>query len=367
VFFGSDDWFSCDFLPSGIAGVDWIIGQGIAYGRLGELFGGYSSGKTYLLYLFLAMNQRQGGTSVLIETEYAYDEQFFRSLGGDPESLILIPAPTTQFVFNSIANICKHVIKEKTQEKVAVGWDGIAATNTKHLKDTGMDKADMSKPRAMSQGTSYITHLVSEAGIAVIATNQTRERIDDKSYDPMKRTHTPGGRAWPFHGSQRSELVFRGGYIRGVNRDAKGKKKDPDANTPNIGHWVEVYVDKNKLAPPHLKCRLPFYSYDDEEHPVWGTLTRMGVDYAEALWDFYLNSRFRLDPANTKRPVVRAVTANGWYAVDESIAPGAPKFQAKDWPGVLESYPELWQVVYRQQPPQNEESDAGAATAKSTD
>jgi len=375
VFFGSDAWFAAEFLPCGIAGIDWCLGGGASYGRLGELFGNYSSGKTYLLYLFLAMNQRQGGTSCLIESEFAYNEHFFRSIGGDPEALVLRPARTTQDAFSVIADVAKYVISQgdESQEKVVVGWDGIAAAGTKHLQQAGMQKVDLSKSISMSQGCQYVTDLVGESGIAVIATNQTRERIGDSTYDPMNRTQTPGGKAWPFFSSQRVELTFRGGFIRQVERDAKGRKKSGKSEeeegakkkgkSPPIGHWVEVYVDKNKLGPPHYTCRLPFYSYNDEEHPVYGTLTRMGVDYTEALFDFYLNSRFRLDPGETKRPVVKAVTANGWYAVDEELAPGAKKFQAKEWPKVLEEYPDLWHVVYREDSGKENDADTEAKSA----
>jgi RecA/RadA recombinase len=341
VFSGTDEWFHAEMLPCGIAGIDWILGGGLAYGRLSELFGNFSSGKTYLLYLFLAMNQRMGGVSALFESEFAYDADFYRAVGGDPESLLIRPARTIQEVFDGMAEIAKHVATEGKDEKVAIGWDGIAATGTKHLQDVGMEKRDMSKAAGMSQGTQYITDLIGESQVAVIATNQTREKIGDDTYDPMRRTHTPGGKAWPFHSSQRLELEFRGGFIRQFDPKAKDNRgKEP------IGHWVRARVDKNKLAPPHLSCSLPFYSFNDEVHPVFGTPTRMGIDYAEALLEFYKDSRFRLVVGEEKRPVIS--TSGGWYRFDESLEYDK-SFHAKDFPSILEERPDLWQLAYAKQ------------------
>jgi RecA/RadA recombinase len=331
VFSGVDEWFKAEFLQCGIAGIDWILGGGLAYGRLSEIFGNFSSGKTYLLYLFLAMNQRRGGTSVLFESEFAYNAGFYRSLGGSPESLILRPARTIQEVFDGMADVAKIACGK--EERVAVGWDGIAATGTKHLQETGMLKKDMSKSAGMAQGTQYITDLIGESRIAIIATNQTRETIGDTP-NPMYQTHTPGGKSWPFHASQRVELSFRGGYITEVLEE-NGKKE----GTEPIGHWVRARVNKNKLAPPHLACDVPFYARDGETHPIYGYKTKMGIDYAEALFDFYKNSRFRIND----KPVV--FTSGSWYRLDESF--GYDKsFYAKDWPAVLEANPALWQLPY---------------------
>lgn len=330
VFSGVDDCFHAEMLPCGVAGIDWILGGGLAYGRLSELFGNFSSGKSYLLYLFLAANQRLGGTSVLFESEFAYDETFYRAVGGVPEDLVVRPARTTQEVFEGIAEIAKET--SGTQERVAIGWDGIAATGTKHLQDAGMDKRDMSKAFSMSQGTQYVTDLIGESKIAVIATNQTREKIGE-DYDPMRRTHTPGGRAWPFHASQRLELTFRGGMIKQV--DSSGKETGQ-----TIGHWVRARVDKNKLAPPHMSCDLPFYSFSGEIHPVFASTTRMGIDYAEALLDFYKNSRFKL---SNDLPVI--YTAGSWYKANDILDYGK-SFHAKDWPSVLEERPDFWHLAY---------------------
>jgi len=337
VFTGVDDWFKADLLPCGIAGIDWILGGGLAYGRLSELFGNFSSGKSYLLYLYLAMNQRLGGTSALFETEFAYNPDFYRAVGGNPESLLLVPCRTIQEVFDGMASIAKETTG--TGERVCIGWDGIAATGTKHLQDTGMEKRDMSKAAGMSQGTQYITDLIGESKICVIATNQTRDTIGDETYDPMNRTHTPGGKAWPFHSSQRLELTFRGGYIKQV-LEVGGKEiegKEP------VGHWVRARVDKNKIAPPFLSCDLPFYTFGGEIHPVFGTATRMGIDYAECLLNFYKDSRFRLLINGEKRPVL--FTAGSWYKFDPSLG-YERSFHAKDFQNILAERPDLWQLPY---------------------
>jgi len=363
VFSGTEKLFQANFLPCGLAGVDWSLGGGFAYGRLGELFGNYSSGKTYLLYLFLAMNQRLGGESALIESEFAYNEEFFKAIGGDPSTLTVRPVRRVEDAFDSMAEIAAFAIKEGANVPIAIGWDGIAATGTKHLQDVGMDKKDMSKALIMSQGTQYITDMIGESKICVIATNQVRETIgDDNYYQP---THTPGGKAWPFHASQRMELIFNGKMIHQVGEDGK-KDEDTKKKTPPIGHWVKTHIVKNKLAPPMLQTNLPFYNFADEEHPVYGHQTKVGVDYVEALWDFYVHSRYRMTVDGEKRPVVRAVTANGWYALDDSLGLER-KFQAKDWPEILAARPDLWQLVYQKKSEIAEVTDGAGEPAQKVD
>lgn len=334
VYSGIDNCFDVEPLPCGIAAIDYILGGGLAYGRLSELFGNYSTGKSYLLYLFLAMNQRLGGTSVLFESEGAYSKDFFRSIGGSPEDLLVRPANATEDIFDGMADISKYASKQKDDHRFCVGWDSIAGTGTKHLQKTGMEKRDMSKAGSMTQGCQYITALIAEQRICVIATNQTRDTIGE-DYDPMKRTHTPGGRAWPFHASQRLELQYRGGFI--TQTDEKG---EPDHTKPSLGQRVRAFVDKNRLCPPHQTCELTFYNHAGYPHPLYGTPTKLGVDYAESLYHFYRHSEFRLPNGN---PVIQL--SGSWNKIDESVAE-YKKFYAKDWLKVLEDIPDLWQLAY---------------------
>jgi len=324
------DW-STEKLPTGIVPIDYILNGGFGYGRFAEIFGNYSSGKSYLLYLALIQNQKRGGTSILLEEEGAYDPTFFQRLGGDTKSLVLpSKVDTCEDVFDAINEICKIATKEELKN-ICIGWDSIAATSTKHLEETGMEKRDMSKALAMSTGCQLIRSVVKKSGVCVIATNQTRELINVK-YGP--KTGTPGGRGYPFICSQRIELSFKGGVIMASDKD----------KTP-VGRQIKVRVDKNKLGPAMRDCTLYFYTEDGDEHPVYKYPTSIGIDENESLFDFYLKGRFHLPPRTPdERPWEgpRVVNPNGaWYTLDESIDPSGKSFRSGEWVKKLEEFPNL--------------------------
>lgn len=338
VFIGTEQVFHTDFLKTGIASIDWILGGGFAYGRTVELFGNYSSGKTYLLYKALAANQKNGGASILFESEGAFNPEFYQICGGDPTTLILIPVSKVEDVFNMIRDICERARKDEDfgNTPICIGWDSIALTGTRHLEETGLDKVDMTKALRMSQGTAYIQDEVQKTKICVIATNQTREKIGSKD----SSTHTPGGNAWGFSASQRVELKFDGGSKTSLIRElvrVGGEKGEGE----EIGRWIKVAVVKNKCGPPFLTCSLPYYNFNDYEHPLFGYATKVGVDPIEALWDFYLNSRYFLVNTLEKKERVVQIPSQGWYALHPLLDPEQKKFRQADWPNIIQSKPIL--------------------------
>src|SRR5688572_22782911 len=115
-------WFT-DFLPCGIAGVDWALGGGVGYGRVTELVGRWSSGKTMLLYKFLANNQARGGVSMLFEAEGAFEPDFYKKMGGDPSTLWTYNLETVEEFFDAITLMCETKIKQKDNKPYCVGWD----------------------------------------------------------------------------------------------------------------------------------------------------------------------------------------------------------------------------------------------------
>lgn len=348
---GTDPYWETPMLPCGLGPLDQILGGGFGLGRIGEIYGNFSSGKTYILYLFLISCQKKGGTAVLLETEGAFNPEWFAALGGNVDSLILPRCETVEAVFNGILSIAEYGAKLKEQDPdhiICVGWDGIAATPTDHLMETAMDKRDMSKSLAMTQGTQLVNQKVKDTNICVIATNQIRDAIGSMD----SATHTPGGKAWPFHSSQRLELKFDGGsassLIRGMTRDVAGKyvpSKDP------IGRWIKAYVQKNKLGVPGHICKLPYYSQTGDLHPEYSYAVTMGIDHLEALFDFFYDGRFCLPPEEGKSPwegaKVITMPTNGWYMLDVTLDPGQKKFRKGEWPAVVEDHPELLELCYK--------------------
>lgn len=323
----SAPFWHTDFLPTGIFPVDHALGGGFGYGRVAEILGEWSAGKTMVLYYALIENARRGGISILGESEGAFNADFFTALGGNPEQLWVFPLDTVEEFFDMVITICDDQEKEKSQVPVMIGWDGIAATGTKHLQEVGMDKIDMSKPNAMNRGCQLIGTRVKKCKIAVVATNQTRERIGNNDSSP----HGPGGKAWPFLSSQRIYMRYDGGTAGSViwNKDA----------SKEIGRRVRGQVIKNKLAAPFAKFVLPIYVAGGHWHPEFdGVGTALGIDRHQALFENYKEGYITYK----NRPVVKF--EGGWYRLDAEVAGESDtvNFHKKDWLTVLGKYPQLW-------------------------
>jgi RecA/RadA recombinase len=327
---GNDKFWSANFLRTNIPSIDYALGGGFGKGRLSEIFGEWSSGKTILLYMALIANEKAGGDSILFEAEGAYLDEFYEILGGDPKKLTVTYVDTVEEVFDGIKGICENVVKLKYEKQLCIGWDSIAETGTKHLQEAGMEKRDMSKAYWMTQGCQLIATSVKMANACVIATNQTREKIGDKD----SATHTPGGSGWPFGASQRLELKFEGGSKTALIMDENGETK--------LGKWTKGEVVKNKLGSPWGTFSLPIYTKHDHEHPVFNNRkTKIGIDLEEALFSFYKN--------NLVKGVKILDKAGSRYKLHEEIDIFGTRnaFLRKEWPEILEEYPALWTFPYK--------------------
>jgi RecA/RadA recombinase len=341
----TDSFWDTTCLQCGIAPVDYALRGGFGDGRLGEIFGNWSSGKTMLLYKFLAANQKRKsptgkpGHSILFESEGAFTPEFFEALGGNPEQLQVAPVDQIEGLFDAIKALCDNIIKTGDNTPLCIGWDGIAATGTKHLVEVGMDKRDMSMSAGMTQGCKLITTVVRKAKVCVIATNQTRELIG--SMDTA--THTPGGRGYPFHASQRLELQFDGGSKTSVIMDSDEQVK--------LGRWTRGEVVKNKLGSPFGKFSLPILLYEGLDHPEFNRRqTHIGIDTEWALFSFYKNQ-------DVHKIRVLTQPSSGWWQLHQRF--GSEKFRKSEWCQVLERHPALWQFPY--QPPAETTSNATSA------
>lgn len=327
---GTDTFWTTDFCRTRSLTIDWALGGGFGYGRISELLGEYATGKSAILYLALAENQRMGGISVLYESEGAFDRNFFSMLGGDPTKLLLMSVATCEDVFDGMMAVIAWMDKSKVPKTVPVmmGWDSIAQTGTKHLLETTMETRDMSKAFIMSSGVQKITAALKDNRVALIATNQLREQIGIQTSEP----HGPGGKAWPYASSQRIMLKHDGGY--------KGSQIF-GGNTGNeeIGRWVRGKVIKNRLASPFAEFTYPFYFRTGTglNHPTYGTPLKFGICEEEALWFFYVREHYRL-PDNTK---VIEGGAGGRYRINEQVVAGLGSFYAKEWPDILKDHQEL--------------------------
>lgn len=344
VYRGTDEFWETDLLPTGIAAVDWALGGGFGYGRVSEIYGGYSSGKTLLLYYALAQNQQKisnkgkPGKSFLFESEGAFSPEVFTSVGGDPSTLTVIPANTVEEVFGetlSILEIMQKVKDSGDDISVAVGWDSIAATTTRHAMEVGLDKADMTKAKQISQGVALVATQAKSTKVAFIATNQTRDAIGNMD----SKTLTPGGKGYPFIASSRLELRFDGG-----SKTSEIKADDGEV----IGKRTRGAVDKNKITGiTRIPFVLPIYNVNikiGHTHPIYGTPLKPGLHMEEALYELYCEDGPFWLPGKKK-----VITSKGaWQSIEATTVLAETnepiKFMRKEWLSILESHPILWDL-----------------------
>jgi RecA/RadA recombinase len=331
VYEASDARFKRSYYRCGIPGIDAAMGGGVIRGGICEIFGPYGSGKTLIVNHFLIENQKRGGTSILFLSEGApaFDPAWYAKLGGiidGPNGLIVMPVKTIEDVFTKTWKILEKMEALDSPPDLIIGWDGIAATGSAKLFDTGMDKKDLTKAGALGEGMKLITTALGEVGASFIATNQVRDKIGDDKWAP---THTPGGYAYKFACSQRVELNFDGG-------DATSRVKDPDTKTV-MGRRIRGKTVKNR--GPEGSFRFTVYQDLEFPHPIYeGTDITPGIDIPECVFTYYKDTPFGPD----NKPIL--VSAGPRWKIE---APGYEvSFYRKQWPEILKQHPELYDVNF---------------------
>ena len=215
-------------IPTGSLSVDLALGVGgIPRGRVTEIYGPESSGKTTLALHVIAEAQRQGGYAAFIDAEHALDAQYARRVGVNIDELLISQPDTGE----QALEIAEHLVRSGAIDVIVV--DSVAALVPKAELDGEMgDSLPGLQARLMSQALRKLTAAISRSGTAVVFINQIREKIGVMFGNPET---TPGGRALKFYASIRLD-------IRRLDAIKQG--------TESIGVRTKVKVVKNKLAPP---------------------------------------------------------------------------------------------------------------------
>src|SRR5512142_2176043 len=225
---GSAERQQVDAIPTGSIALDLALGVGgIPRGRITEIFGPESSGKTTLCQHVLAEAQRRGGVVAFIDVEHALDPGYARACGVNVDEL-LVSQPDTGA---QALEITEALIRSGGVDAVVV--DSVAALVAKAEIEGEMGDSFVGiQARLMSQALRKLTGAVSRSNTALVFTNQLREKIGVMFGNPET---TPGGRALKFYASVRLD-------IRRVETIKTG--------TESVGNRVRVKVVKNKVAPP---------------------------------------------------------------------------------------------------------------------
>jgi recombination protein RecA len=225
---GAEHRVRVDSIPTGAINLDAAIGiGGIPRGRVTEIYGPESSGKTTLCLHVVANAQRAGGVAAFIDAEHALDTEYARKLGVDVENL-LISQPDTGEQAMEIADI---LVRSGAVDVIVV--DSVAALVPKAEIEGDMGDSHMGlQARLMSQALRKLTGAIARSKTSVIFINQLREKIGVMFGNPETTT---GGKALKFYASLRLD----------IRRIGPVKEKEDI-----IGSHVRVKVVKNKVAPP---------------------------------------------------------------------------------------------------------------------
>ncbi len=230
---GDEHRVDVDVIPTGNLLIDRALGVGgFPRGRIIEIFGPESSGKTTLTLTAIAQAQRRGGLAAFIDVEHALDPQYARRLGVNLDDL-LVSQPSSG---EEALQICEALVRSNAIDVVVL--DSVAALVTKQELDGEIgDSTVGAQARLMSAAMRKLTAFISKAKTVCIFTNQIREKIGVMFGSPET---TPGGRALKFFSSVRID-------IRRI-----GQIKATDGSV--VGSRTKIKVVKNKVAPPFTEA-----------------------------------------------------------------------------------------------------------------
>lgn len=287
-----------EFISTGSTMLDLAIANkpngGIAVGRITEINGLESSGKSLIGAHILAETQKKGGVAVYIDTENAVSEEFLKVLGIDTSQLLYLQLQTVEEIFQAIEEIVLKVREAEKDRLVTILVDSLAAASTQVEIDADFEKDGWATSKAIiiSKAMRKITQMIGRQRIALVFTNQLRAKLGVMFGDPWT---TSGGKALPFHASTRIRL--------------KNKGRITDTKKNVLGMTILAQVVKNRLGPPLRHAEFPLYF-------------ESGIDDVGSWLEVM-----------KKHKLVKS--AGAWYTYTD-VAGEEYKFQSKDFLKILE-------------------------------
>ena len=297
-----------EFISTGSSTLDLAISNrpdgGIAVGRITEINGLESSGKSLLGAHILAETQKKDGIAVYIDTETSVSQQFMEVIGIDLNKMLYLHLETVEEIFEAIEEIVTQVRESDKDRCVTILVDSLAAASTKVEMEADYDKDGWATSKAIiiSKAMRKITQMIGKHNVALVFTNQLRQKLGVMFGDPWT---TSGGKALPFHASTRIRLKNL------------GQIKDTKKNT--IGMKCRAQIVKNRLGPPLRHADYSMY-FDSGIDNYGGWLTVM-----------------------KEHKLVKV--GGAWYTLVDQNG-DEHKFLSKDWEELVTKNDELRQYVY---------------------
>ena len=268
-------------IPTGALSLDVALGVGgVPRGRIVEIYGPESSGKTTLALHIVAEAQRLGGIAAFIDAEHALDPIYAKKLGVNTDELLISQPDTGE----QALEIAETLVRSNAVDVIVV--DSVAALVPRAELDGDMgDSLPGLQARLMSQALRKLTAAISRSGVVVIFINQIREKIGVMFGSPETTT---GGRALKFYASVRLDI----------------RRQDAiKVGTESVGVRTKVKVVKNKLAPPFREAE--FDVIYGEGISKAGTILDAGVEQniieKSGTWYTYKNERIGQGRENAKK------------------------------------------------------------------
>jgi recombination protein RecA len=268
-------------IPTGALSLDVALGiGGIPRGRVTEIYGPESSGKTTLALHIIAEAQRMGGTAAFIDAEHALDPKYAKNLGVNTDELLISQPDTGE----QALEIAETLVRSNAVDAIVI--DSVAALVPRAELDGDMgDSLPGLQARLMSQALRKLTAAIARSGGAVIFINQIREKIGVMFGSPETTT---GGRALKFYSSIRLDIRRQEAIKNG---------------TESIGVHTKVKVVKNKLAPPFREAEFDVIYGEgiSKEGSVLDAAVEQNLVEKSGTWHTYGTERIGQGRENAKK------------------------------------------------------------------
>ena len=254
-----------EVIPTGALAIDLALGVGgVPRGRVVEIFGPESSGKTTLMLHVIANAQKAGGLAAFIDAEHALDPAYAKKLGVNLDDLLVSQPDSGE----EALTICETLARSNALDVIVI--DSVAALVPKAELEGEMGMATMGmQARLMSQALRKLTAILNKSKTTCVFTNQLREKVGVMFGNPET---TPGGKALKFYAS--------------VRIDIRRKDTIKDAAGNATGNHVKVKIVKNKVAPPFAEAEFDIvYNHGiDKEGSILDVGVESGVVEKKGAW-----------------------------------------------------------------------------------
>ena len=286
--------------------------RGLPFGRVVDISGDPSTGKSLIIYHILANVQKMGGVAILDDTEDAYVKEFGEKIGINNEELIILNSLTVEEHFEKVflgwkdskgkkkRSLVDLIVENEPDCPIVAALDSVALLSTRHEQEVKFEKPDMIKAKQLRAGMRMVSSHLQQNNILHLISNHVIAKIG-VLYGPKKTT--PGGSGIPFQASVRIDLSL-------------GKKiTDKDIETKKVGVQSRVKITKNKISAPFKETMLDVYFETgvDQYSGIQQLMVDEGTLIAET------GNKFTFKSADGKTEVIRGFKFKAWIQEHQDL------------------------------------------------